>query len=101
MNHPTSGIRLLLVRRVVTPDGSRADYDAAVYTPDTAYHYDAVLDQRGNATLTPRGPVAPDENEQALLKLARSTARAAARRVADRLEPWPPRLMRWRGPGRG
>jgi hypothetical protein len=101
VNHPTSGIRLLLVRRSVAPDSSRAEYDAAVYTPDAAYHYDAMLDQRGNATLTPRGPVAPDDHEQSLLKLARSTARAAARRAADRLEPWPPRQLRWRGPGRG
>lgn len=101
MTHPSSGIRLLLIRRSVAADGSRAEYDAAVYTPDAAFHYDAALDQRGNATLTPRGAVAGDDHEQALLKLARSTARAAARRAAGHLEPWPPRVLRWRGPGRG
>jgi hypothetical protein len=85
----------------VSQNGFQADYDGAVYTPTEAFMYEAVLERSGRATLTPRGRRAPEEEEEELLKIAKSTARAAARRAADGLEPWPPRVLRWRGPGRG
>ncbi len=98
---PSEGIRILLARREVADDGASARYDAGVFTPDREFSYDALLERSGQAELTPRGERAETEDEEALLKLARSAARASARRLADGLEPWPPRILRWRGPGRG
>lgn len=100
--HPSEGMRLLLERRAVRPDGAGATYRAAIYTPDQLFEYEAELGIDGSAELDPGPtPPAPAELEDKLRAHARQTARAAARRAADELPPWPHRVLRWRGPGRG
>ena len=94
-------MRLLLERRAVAPDGAGATYRAAIYTPDACFDYQAQLGLDGTAELQPAPGGAPAELEQKLVAHARQTARAAGRRVADQLPPWPHRVLRWRGPGRG
>lgn len=97
--HPTEGIRLLLT--LEDSDGDRATYAAAVYTPDACFEYRATLEATGTAVLEPLGDPASPDDEKKLENLVKSTARAAARKAADGLDPWPPRILRWRGPGRG
>lgn len=94
--HPRQGARLLLERQEVAPDGSSAAYRAAIITPEARFDYDAVLRLDGSAELTARGPAAAPEWEERLVNHARQTARAAERRRADKLPPWPARLLRWR-----
>lgn len=94
--HPTEGARLLLERLEVEAGGERASYRAAVYTPSEAFEYRAVLEAGGGAELEPRGDAAPPGHEKKLSNLARSLARAARRKAADGLDPWPPRVLRWR-----
>ena len=60
----------------------------------------ADLKMEGTALLTAEAEAATKEDEEALRKLAKSRARAAKRKLANRLPPWPPRVLRWRGPGR-
>ena len=96
--HPTEGIRLLLEREEVAEDSQHARYAAAIYTVHECYRYTAELSMDGSATLTAEGPACVD-HEGTLLKLARSTARAAQRKHGEDLSPWPPRVLRWRGPG--
>lgn len=115
---PDVGARLLLDRIAV--DGGVARYAAWVITPDGERGYAATLDDGGGATLAalPAGDAGAgdaadaavgagdaaagaDDARDDLLMLARLTARGAARRVADGLPAWPPRILRWRGPGRG
>ena len=92
--HPTDGIRMLLT--LERDDGTSAVYSAAVYTPDDAFEYRATLDQSGSAELVAAAAPATPEHEKKLANLAKSTARAAARKSADGLEPWPSRILRWR-----
>ncbi len=47
------------------------------------------------------GSAAPAELADKLLAHARQVARAAERKAAEDLPPWPHRVTRWRGPGRG
>jgi hypothetical protein len=93
---PTEGARLLLERE--RDDGSRAEYRAAIYTPDATYEGRAALDDDGGAELAID---APEELAEALRMLAKLTARAARKKREDGLAPWPARVLRWRGPGRG
>jgi hypothetical protein len=79
-------------------DGPRAEYRAAIYTADATYEGRAVLGEDGSAEVTVD---APDQLAEALRMLARLTARAAAKKREDGLSPWPARVLRWRGPGRG
>ena len=44
---------------------------------------------------------APTELVEMVTMLAKLTARAAAKKRADGMPPWPARVLRWRGPGRG
>ena len=93
---PTEGARFLLERERET--GATAVYTAAIYTPDATFE--------GIATLTEDGSVAveitaPAELTEMLTMVARLTARAAAKKRQDGLSPWPPRVLRWKGPGRG
>jgi hypothetical protein len=97
--HPQEGVRFLL--ELVSVEGTTARYRAAIYTPDAVFEYLAVLEQGGEAALTAAGPPAPAELEPKLLAHARQAARAAARKAAEELPPWPHRVLRWRGPGRG
>ena len=93
---PTEGVRLLLERE--RDDGHAAAYKAAIYTPGATHE--------GHATLFDDGTVrielpAPGELVEMMLMLARLTARAAAKKREDGVAPWPARVLRWRGPGRG
>jgi hypothetical protein len=93
---PTEGARFLLERE--SDEGARAVYKAAIYTPDATYE--------GTATLSDDGAVAieitaPPELAEMLTMVSKLTARAAAKKRDDGLPPWPPRVLRWKGPGRG
>lgn len=99
--HPTEGIRLLLDREEVTDDRSGATYRASIYTVDACFVYRAELGLDGSCALRPEGQEAPDEDRATLEKISKSTARAAKRKLDEMLPPWPPRILRWRGPGRG
>jgi len=94
---PSEGARLLLERE--SEAGARAQYRAAIYTPDAAYEGHATLDEDGSADVAIAG--APAELVAALQMLAKLTARAARKKREDGLAPWPARVLRWKGPGRG
>lgn len=98
---PTTGARLLLELTATTSDGAR--YAGWVLTSDGERGFIAELSADGAAALTATGEVETTDDEAAadLLMLARLTARSAGKRAADGLPPWPPRVLRWRGPGRG
>ncbi len=93
---PTEGARFLLERE--SDDGARAVYRAAIYTPDATYDGRATLAEDGAVELALDAPV---ELRDMLEMLGKLTARAAAKKRADGLPPWPARVLRWRGPGRG
>ena len=106
--HPSEGARFLLERRAVEQGGDAARYRAAIYTPDARFEYEATLRAGGEVELAPAAAEqggapapAPAELESKLLAHARTCARAAQRKQADGLPPWPHRILRWRGPGRG
>ena len=83
---PTSAnsARFLLER---TADaGARASYRAEIVTAEATY--------AGTAELGDDGTVA-------LAMIAKLPARSAAKKREDGLPPWPARVLRWRGPGRG
>jgi len=94
---PTEGARFLLER--VQDDGTRARYRAAIYTPDATYEGHATLCDDGSVEIEAGG--APEELSSTLEMLAKLTARSAAKKREDGLPPWPARVLRWRGPGRG
>jgi hypothetical protein len=94
---PTEGARFLLERE--QDDGTRARYRAAIYTPDATYEGHATLTDDGSVEIEAAG--APDELFSTLQMLAKLTARSAAKKREDGLPPWPARVLRWRGPGRG
>ncbi len=98
---PSEGVRLLLQREKSAGDEECAHYKAAVYTVAATFWYSAKLCMDGTAALVALEDAATPEDEDKLSKLAKSTARAAKRKLADALQPWPPRVLRWRGPGRG
>ena len=99
--HPSAGARYLLERIGDPGDRRSADYRATVFTPTAAHAYQLALSIDEPPAL--RADAAPAEPalEATLLALAKSVARAAGRRRTDGLEPWPHRILRWRGPGRG
>ncbi|MDB4958663.1 MAG: hypothetical protein JWO36_6232 [Myxococcales bacterium] len=97
MNRPTAGARFLLERQ--RDDGARAVYRVAIETSDASYEGRAILADDGSVELSPTG--APSELENTLAMLAKLTARSAAKKREDGLPPWPARVLRWRGPGRG
>jgi hypothetical protein len=94
---PTEGARFLLER--TSDAGSRAEYRVVIYTPDSTYEGRAVLVDDGTATVDAEG--APEELFATLVMLAKLTARSATKKREDGLPPWPQRVLRWRGPGRG
>jgi hypothetical protein len=96
---PTAGARFVL--ELDREDAARATYRAAVITPDARADYDAALDDGGGVALIARGTPASAEHEEMLQMIAKLVARGAAGRAADGLPPWPARITRWRGPGRG
>jgi hypothetical protein len=93
---PTEGARFLLERE--RDDGATAYYKAAVYTPETAYEGHATLGEDGSVSLD---LAAPADLLDMMQMVARLTARSAAKKREDGLPPWPARVLRWRGPGRG
>ena len=104
---PTVGARFALTREVDA--GARATYRCVIATPTSRHHYAAELVDDGGVTLTPvaGGPDQADDGEASAELLAAATlvarllARAAPARRADGVTVWPPRVVRWRGPGRG
>lgn len=93
---PTEGARFLLERASEAVD--RAEYRATIYTPSETFAGTAMLVDDGTATVT---IAAPAELVEMVTMLAKLTARAAAKKRADGMPPWPARVLRWRGPGRG
>lgn len=93
---PTEGARFLLERE--RDDGATALYRAAVYTPTQTFEGRATLGADGSVVLD---LVAPADLLDMLQMVAKLTARAATKKREDGLPPWPARVLRWRGPGRG
>ena len=91
---PTAGARLLL--ELIADGGARATYAAWVITPDGEQGATAELDDGGEVTLA-----ADFDGAEEMRMLATLTARGAAKRRAEGLPAWPPRVLRWKGPGRG
>lgn len=105
-HHPTAGARVLLERQHISDDGTSATYAASIFTPTVRFDYQVNLTNSGEVTVvaqqSPTATVGPaPEHENLLATVARLTARGASKRAADGLLPWPPRILRWRGPGRG
>jgi hypothetical protein len=107
---PTEGARFLLERVREEEGGVRAVYRTAIYTPDATYEGTATLADDGTATLGDQlsglrtdgaSTKASEELVATLQMLAKLTARSAPKKREDGLPPWPARILRWRGPGRG
>ena len=94
--HPSQGARFLFERRSIAPEQGTATYRAAIITPDQRYELDVVLHLDGTAELTPVGALPPENLMSRITAHARQAARAAERRRADQLSPWPHRILRWR-----
>ena len=95
---PTEGARFLFEREREEQEGARATYRTTIYTPDATYDGTATLSDDGSFTVSTK---APDELRATLEMLAKLTARSATKKREDGLAPWPARILRWRGPGRG
>jgi hypothetical protein len=109
---PTEGARFLLERDREEQGGTQAVYRTAIYTPTATYEGLVTLVDDGTFSLTEqtlRGagstaatPTnASEDLVDTLQMLAKLTARSAAKKREDGLPPWPARILRWRGPGRG
>ena len=100
---PTEGARFLLELEAVEDGGARARYRAWVLTPDAAFAFAAVLADGGEVTLTAADAGAGADAELAAMleMIAKLTARSAGKKREDGLPPWPHRVLRWRGAGRG
>lgn len=97
---PTEGARFLLERRA--DDGATATYRAVIYTPTSTHEGTATLAEDGTVQIDGLAtPAVPDELLAMLTMLAKLTARSATKKREDGLPPWPARVLRWRGPGRG
>jgi len=99
--HPGAGARFLLEREPVSADGTSAHYRAAIYTPTERFDYLAELCLDGEHQLRAAGAAGDAAQVKRLDGFARQIARSAAGRRADGVDPWPMRVLRWRGPGRG
>ena len=93
---PTEGVRVLLEREQEA--GSSCRYRVEVFTPAVTYTGAAALTDDGSVALELEAPAELVAMAQMIAKL---TARGAAGRREDGLPAWPPRILRWRGPGRG
>jgi hypothetical protein len=97
---PSAGARFVLER--VAAGERTARYRGRIVTPEASYAYEVALTAGGDEpALAPLGEAAPAELQRILAMIARLTARAVDKRLADGLPPWPGRVTRWRGPGRG
>jgi hypothetical protein len=97
MTRPAAGARFLL--ELERADGASAVYRATVFLPDAEFASTATLSENGSVNLAPTG--APGDHDETLAMFAKLLARGVAKRRDDGLPPWPQRLLRWRGPGRG
>lgn len=97
--HPADGARYLF--ELEGQDSEVARYRAAIFTPTERFDYAATLSLAGESTVEAAPGGAGPELEKRLGNFARQLARAAAGKAQSGLVPWPPRLLRWRGPGRG
>ncbi|HEY3803013.1 MAG TPA: hypothetical protein VGL61_10420 [Kofleriaceae bacterium] len=93
---PTEGARFLFERERADDGGAR--YKVTIYTPDATFAGHAQLGFDGSAALEIG---APAELVQAAEMFAKLTARSATKHKDDGMPPWPARVLRWRGPGRG
>ena len=96
---PQAGARFLFELVRASDDETRAEYRVAIHTPDAVYEGRAALCDDGTATV--EAAEASEDLLAMLRMLAKLTARSAAKKREDGLSPWPHRVLRWRGPGRG
>lgn len=94
---PTEGARFLLERLAEQEGG--AEYRATIFTPQATHAGTAQLREDGSADVVIA--TAPADLVEVMQMLAKLTARGAAKKREDGFPPWPARVMRWRGPGRG
>jgi len=87
-----------LLERIAERDGG-VEYRATIFTPDATHAGTAQLREDGSADVVIAA--APAELVEVMQMLAKLTARGAAKKREDGFPPWPARVMRWRGPGRG
>jgi hypothetical protein len=78
-----------------------AGYRAAIYTPDAEFEYALRLAVDAPPELTDAGVRAGDALEAQLIAIAKQVARQAGKRRSESAPPWPRRVLRWKGPGRG
>jgi hypothetical protein len=88
----------LLDRESVTEDKASAVYQASIYTTTERFTYHATLGLDGTAVVEAAGAEASEADSKQLTNIAKSTARAAKRKLDEDLPPWPPRILRWRAP---
>jgi hypothetical protein len=74
--------------------GARASYRAAILGADATFEGTATLGDDGSVELVIAGVTG--ELYDKLHMFAKLLARGAAKRRADGLTVWPPRVMRWR-----
>lgn len=98
---PSEGARFLFELDRDEDGGRRARYRAWILTPTDVCGYRATLCDDGTVALAVDGAAAGEEWAAVLEVIAKLTARAAAKKRDDGLPPWPPRITRWRGAGRG
>jgi len=82
----------------LSEDAVGATYRATIYTPAATHAGRAVLGEDGSVTVTLD---APEQLVAMLAMFGKLVARAAAGQRAKGIAPWPARVLRWRGPGRG
>jgi hypothetical protein len=93
---PTEGARFLFER--ASEDAAGARYSVAIYTPGTTFAGNASLGYDGSVTLELEAPAELAATAEVFSKLL---ARGAQKLRDDGMPPWPARVLRWRGPGRG
>lgn len=98
---PSEGARFLLELEREDDGGRQAHYHGWVLIPTAVFPYHAVLIDEGSATVTALGEPAEADLAAMLEMIAKLTARSAAKKRADGMPPWPHRVLRWRGAGRG
>lgn len=99
--HPSEGARFLFERASQSDDLSEAHYRAAIFTPGERFEYSVRMRIDGWFECAAQGAPAPAELAHKLDTMAKLIARGARGKHEDSLPPWPHRVLRWRGPGRG
>jgi hypothetical protein len=99
--HPADGARYLLERIEVSSDGTSASYRASAYTPTDVATTMIVLHDDGQVVLAADAIAIEEPHWAAVQMFAKLTGRSVPSRRKEELPPWPARVLRWRGPGRG